>query len=255
MKRRGFVISASTETEDPNLAVQRYERELARFGISVKNHRVMVFGYGDYFGIAVSLLRREAGHVYLCDKYTTPDNRKNFDLYETFPEYFLERNGIILPDSEHITLINQDIRTYVQHTGDLEVDIIFSSAVLEHVEDVEETISALAGITAPDGMHVHFVDLRDHYFKYPFQMLVYTKNIWDRFLKANHLNRLRLGDYEIAFNRYFDNVQCRILKSDLDSYLKVKEIIRPEFITGNDQIDSATLIVILASKPLKSATV
>ena len=250
------MISASTETKQPDLAARRYENYLTLCGKdSVENCAVMVFGYGDYFGIAIELLQRGAAHVYLCDKYTTPDNKRNVKLYETNPEYVWKENGDILPNPEYITLIQDDIQAYVQNAGNLETDLVLSSGVLEHVDQVEETISALARITTPDGIHIHFVDLRDHYFKYPFQMLVYSKETWERFLKANNLNRLRLKDYERIFNQHFGNVQCKILNNDLDSYLKIKEKIRPEFITGDDQIDSAAHIIIMASKPLRGDTV
>ena len=57
------------------------------------------------------------------------------------------------------------------------VDLVLSNSVLEHVQDVDATIKALAALTDSNGMQIHFIDLRDHYFKYPFEMLCYSDKI------------------------------------------------------------------------------
>ena len=63
---------------------------------------------------------------------------------------------------------------------------------------------ALAGLTAAGGLNIHFVDLRDHFFRYPFEMLHYSEAAWRRWLNptSNH-NRYRVWDYRRVFEAAF----------------------------------------------------
>jgi len=247
---RNWIIKPGIETRDPKSAVESYEKELDLFGRKIKGCVVMVFGYGGFLGTAIELLQRGAKHGYLCDKYATPDNIKNAKLLEKHGKYQCEEKGNISANPDLITLIDEDICNYVQKSKDLEVDIVLSSSVFEHLNEVDNTTNALMKITDLDGIHIHFIDLRDHFFKYPFEMLTYSKKTWERFLNpGSNLNRFRVRDYKIIFNKYFRNVECKIIESDLDSFREIRDKIRPEFITGDDKIDSATKIVIIASNP------
>lgn len=250
MSERGLMLKRGLETDNPKAAVEQYEEELAKYGTSIRDHVVMNFGYGGFLGTAIELLQRGAKHVYLCDKYAKPNNRKNGKLLEMHGKYLRRVNKDTLPNPDFITITNKDVR----EVKDLEIDLILSSSVLEHVDEVDSAINALGEITAPDGIHVHFIDLRDHFFKYPFEMLCYSKGNWERFLNPDsNLNRLRIRDYERIFTEHFEDVRCRIVESDLDSYRKAKGRIKPEFVTGDDEIDSTTQIAIIASSPHNKA--
>jgi tRNA splicing ligase len=197
-------------------------------------------------------LQQGAKHIYHCDKYATHDNKKNAKLLEKHGEYLYAVRENILPNPDFITLINEDIYSCVEHIKDLEVDLVLSSSVFEHLDDVDNATYALMKMTALNGIHIHFIDLRDHYFKYPFQMLCYSERTWKRVLNTeNNLNRLRVRDYEKIFWKYFMDIQYKIIESDIDLYKKVKDKVMSEFIAGDDKIDSATKIVIIASKPLR----
>jgi hypothetical protein len=118
------------------------------------------------------------------------------------------------------------------------------------VDDVEAAARALASWTKTTGLQVHFVDLRDHYFKYPFEMLTYSKRDWYRWLNptSNH-NRLRLWDYRRIFDSHFGSVEIQILARDTVAFEVARNRIRPEFLSGDVMDDSITLIMILASRP------
>jgi hypothetical protein len=44
----------------------------------------------------------------------------------------------------------------------------------------DQVHSTQAALTRPDGLHLHFVDLRDHFLKYPFEVLCYSEGVWKR---------------------------------------------------------------------------
>jgi hypothetical protein len=124
--------------------------------------------------------------------------------------------------------------------------------VYEHLDDVNGITRALANVTAPLGIHLHFVDLRDHYFKYPFEMLTYSDRIWKWFLNpTSNLNRLRLPDYRRTFEDSFQSVQIEVLERLDKEFQEVRARICPEFKTGDSSVDSVTQIQVLAGEPLR----
>lgn len=247
---RNLIIQAGIETNDPAAAVQRYVDILAERGLSLKEKRVMVFGYGGRFDIGLALLKQGARHVVLCDKYAPPDEIHNQHIFKDEETYFVPEKQGLRPRKEWMTLIEADIRdTELQRTLD-PVDIVISSSVYEHVDDVEGITHALAQLTKPDGLHIHFIDLRDHFFKYPFEMLRFSEKTWRRWLNpsSNH-NRYRLWNYRSAFRSWFKQVEIVVLAREENAFRALLPHIRPEFISGNIEEDSVTLIRVVASGP------
>jgi len=143
-----------------------------------------------------------------------------------------------------MTLLEADIRTVTSEQCAL-VDVVISNSVYEHLDDVEGITKSLAALTKPDGAQVHFIDLRDHYFKYPFEMLKFSEKIWYSWLNptSNH-NRFRLWDYRKVFEKYFGKVDIQILERDESNFKKPSEIL-PEFISGKLEDDCVTLISVV----------
>jgi SAM-dependent methyltransferase len=247
---RGLVIRPGLETSNPFAAVQRYLDVLSERGQSFQGKRVLVFGYGGRFDIGFGLLQEGAAHVILCDKYARPDEAHNQRMFAAEQKYFVSGSNGLRPRPEWITLLEADLR----ELGSLEalepVDIVLSSSVYEHLEDVEGITRALAALTKPDGMQVHFVDLRDHFFKYPFEMLRFSETTWRRWLNpsSNH-NRYRLWDYRRAFEAWFGKVEIEVLDREPEAFRKLAPHIRPEFLCGDAAQDAVTLIRVIASEP------
>lgn len=250
---RNIIIQSGMETNNPFAAVQRYLDVLSKHGRSFQGKRVMVFGYGGRFDIGFGILKEGAAHVILCDKYAPPDEPHNYRMFAAEEKYFAVESKGLRPRPECMTLLEADIRE-VQAAGTLEpVDIVISSSVYEHLDDVEGITRALAGLTKPDGIQVHYVDLRDHFFKYPFEMLRFSETTWRRWLNpsSNH-NRYRLWDYRRAFESCFERVEIEIVSREEEAFRKAMPRIRPEFVSGNMEEDAVSGIQVVASKPLVS---
>jgi hypothetical protein len=249
---RSLVIRPGLETSDPRAAVARYIDVLAARGLSLQGRRVMVFGYGGRFDIGVGLLESGAGSVVLVEKYAPPDDAHNRSLLPRYASHLRLEGDQVRPRDERMTLLQADIRS-VGPEDLAPVDLVISNSVYEHLDDVEGITAALAALTAPDGMHVHFVDLRDHFFKYPFEMLRYPKNIWYGWLNpsSNH-NRYRVWDYRRVFEAWFHQVELAVLERDVEGFRKALPGIRAEFLSGDQADDSVTLILAVASRPRKS---
>jgi hypothetical protein len=230
---RGLVIRPGLETRAPQAAARRFLEALRSSGDAIMGRRVMIFGYGGRFDVAVELLQAGAGHVVLLDPYAAP----------------LPTSKLSAESAGRLTVLNAPLDSYVS-SGGAPVDLVLSNSVMEHVGDVLEVVKDLALATAPRGQHFHFIDLRDHFFRHPFEMLCYSERQWRRFLNpGSNLNRLRAGDYERLFSERFGQVKVEILYSDLPAFRTARSRIRPEFLSGNDERDAATHILLRASRP------
>jgi SAM-dependent methyltransferase len=250
---RNIIIHPGLETDNPLAAVKRYADVISERGLSFQGKRVLVFGYGGRFDIGFGLLKEGAAHVILCDKYAPPDEAHNQQMFAGEGKYFLSENQGLRPRPEWITLLEADIRD-PQVTNQLEpVDFVISSSVYEHLDDVKGVTRALAGLTKPDGTHIHYVDLRDHFFKYPFEMLRFSETTWRRWLNpsSNH-NRYRLWNYRDAFKACFRLVEIEVLSREDEAFRKLLPRIRPEFVSGNMDEDAVGVILVVASKPSMS---
>ncbi len=248
---RSWIIRPGLETSDPQAAVQRYVDVLNEYSDSLHGKRVMVFGYGGRFDIGVGLLEAGADSVVLCEKYAPPDDAHNRALLPRFETHLLLDGERVRPRNERITLLQADIRE-VKPESQPPVDLVISNSVYEHLDDVEGITHALAALTAPSGLQIHFVDLRDHFFNYPFEMLRYSKAVWDGWLNpsSNH-NRYRVWDYRRVFESNFERVELTVLQRAEAEFQKARPRIRREFISGKLEDDSVTLIRVAASNPIR----
>lgn len=246
LKQR-WIIRPGLESSDPLAAVDQYIKALAQYGKSIKDQRVLVFGYGGRFAVGVELLKQGASHVVLCDHFVLLDQERNLELLPKYSDYLQVVNGEVLPRPEQITLLHGDIRDAKLQAQISTVDLVLSTSVYEHLDDVDGITSALANLTTPQGVHLHFVDLRDHYFKFPFEMLSYSEYVWRNFLNpTSNLNRFRLTNYREVFNAYFQKVDIVVLDRLESDFRVARSRILPEFLTGDEAEDSVALIYILA---------
>lgn len=250
--RHGIGVQAGLETRDAQAAVHRYLDALARWELGVQGARVLILGYGGYFGVAVELLRHGAAHVVLLDPYASMKRRRNLALVREAEPYLLVENGEAKPNPALITLVHETVESY-QMRGAVAVDLVLSSSVYEHLEYPREVTQSLAALTSSSGVHVHFIDLRDHFFSCPFEMLCYSERVWRRFLNPpSNLNRLRIWDYETIFGEVFERYELEIAESALGAFRQARSRIDPLFISGDENRDAATEILIRAARPRRS---
>jgi hypothetical protein len=245
--RRLFRLVPGPETAWPDETAERYLRVAAEAGRPVEGRRVMLFGSGPSFAVACRLLRAGAERVVLYDKFARPDDRINGPLVADYPDLVGRVDGRVAPVTDRMVLVEP--ATDDDATAFPEVDVILSSSVLEHVDDVEGWARRLAAVTAPGGVNLHLVDLRDHFFSTPFEMLRYSERTWSRWLNPRgHLNRYRIPDYERAFRTAFERVSIEITRRDEAAFEAARRWIRPELLTGDDAVDAATIVLLRAEQ-------
>ncbi|MFH1184362.1 MAG: hypothetical protein V1755_04895 [Chloroflexota bacterium] len=247
---RSMIIKPGLETVDPAAAVDRYAEVLALHHDSLSGKRIMVFGYGGRFDVGVGLLAAGAARVALCDRFARPDHGHNARLLANYGDWLRTESGVPRPRPERMELVEADVRAIDPPASSLRYDLVLSNSVYEHLDDAEGITRALGKWSASDGLHIHFVDLRDHYFTYPFEMLRYSERTWRRWLNpTSHHNRLRVWDYRRIFESHFRAVEIAILQRDEAAFERIRPHVRPEFISGDAAEDAVTLIRITARSP------
>lgn len=256
MLNQNIIIKPGIETSNPASAVKRYSDLLHENGKTIEGKNILVFGYGGSLAIAVELLQAGCSRVTLCDIYPPVDPHINDSLLPEFSQYLENKEGIVVPRSEWIKIYHGDIRKVPDEIRLGPFDLILSSSVYEHLDDVDGITKALSKLLKPSGYVVAFIDLRDHYFKYPFEMLCYSNKTWKRWLNpTSNLNRYRVWDYRNIFERYFGSIKIDILERDIKSFTEVRNRIRQEYKSGNDSQDSVTKIVVFSAEPIQSNAV
>lgn len=247
----GMIIRPGMETSDPLGAVERYKSALQEFGITLYGKRVLVLGYGGRFAVGCALLEAGAAQVVLCEYKVKPDHSFNKTLLPRYDRFLAMRNGRVEVNPDLLTLVEGDIREVARQKRFDLVDIVLSNSVYEHLADVEGITQALAMVAKPDSVALHFVDLRDHFFKYPFEMLQFSTKIWYRWLNpTSHHNRLRVWDYRKAFTQVYAEVEITILGSDIKAYQDIEPFIQPEFKQGSLEENAVTHIRVFTRRPL-----
>ncbi|MBX3036842.1 MAG: hypothetical protein KF758_08000 [Anaerolineales bacterium] len=251
LKRR-WLIRPGLESSDPLAAVEQYVKTLSQHGKTIQGKKVLLFGYGGRFAVAVELLKRGASHIILCDHFVLLDHERNAQLLPEYEMYLKRNQDEVQPRSEFITLLHGDIRDESIQSQISQVDCILSTSVYEHLDDVNGITKALAKLTSPQGFHLHFIDLRDHYFKYPFEMLKFSENVWKNFLNpTSNLNRFRFNDYQKIFETYFNKVHIAVISREEEAFRLAQPNIRHEFFTGDVSVDSIALIYTVAETPIQ----
>lgn len=248
--RAQILIRPGLETRDPEAAASLYMDALKTRGRELSGATVFVLGYGGYFGMAVQLLKMGARHVTLCDPYAQLSDQANVRLAIQAPEYLTRSGGQVRLDPLRITVLPVDVRQIAAQRLCQDLDLVLSWSVYEHLVHPGEVTAALGQITSPNGCNLHFIDLRDHFFRHPFEMLCYRDQVWGTWLNpSSNLNRWRTWQYQEIFQQCFDQVQVEVPERDLSGFLRVRERIRPQFLTGDDQIDSATRLMVYSAEP------
>jgi len=240
MLDHGVYLQAGLETSDARAAVDRYERTCHEYGRTLRDARVCVVGYGGGLAVALHLLDLGVKQVILQDPFAPQRPRRNAHLDRERMEHFFHWTGDHWEPRDRRTTIVAEALSVLAERSPHSVDVVLSSSVLEHVSNVDRIALACARLTHPEGINVHFIDLRDHFFKYPFEMLCYSQSTWGRWLNAsNNLNRLRLWDHERVWRRHFRQVDVCILDTHPGAFESVRGRVRSEFLSGDSDRDAA----------------
>jgi len=181
------------------------------------------------------------------------------DCAESDPEFPLSRRQTVSDlfgqnSKPHQMPANvQILDRFWEDTGlpDGSVDLILSASVLEHLRKPDAVLRESSRILRPDGWMLHLVDLRDHFFRYPFEMLKYSPRAWS--LLTTHTggsgfqNRWRLPQWLDALEQCGFNTQVIPQLTLRDEMLLERPFFHSDF-QGFSDGDLQIAVAILVSR-------
>ena len=246
---RGLFLQPGRETSAPRALAEDYARRAEGLGVSLADADVFVVGFGGSYGIGVHLLELGARRVVLQDPFAPERSGRN----DALPREVRERYREALA-TDRLAVVHEHVHDHAAGAPRT-ADLVLSHSVLEHVSDLDALVKGCRAFMRPDGANIHSIDLRDHYFRYPFEMLCYSEYTWRHFLNAsNNLNRLRIPDYERIFAAHFDQVTIEPFLWLRDEFRASKARIRPEFLSGDDEVDAVGEIWLEARQTIPPQT-
>jgi SAM-dependent methyltransferase len=232
MKWRG---NGNIAENAPDTYFATWREQLADRGLSLAGKHVLELGSGRYARLALRMLAAGARRVTLVDYYAIP-----FDDPHHYAMLVTDCTALGLDAGDalaRIEIFRDDFLALPLPTPDRTVDLVTSSAVLEHVQDPGAILARSYQWLKPGGLAYHVIDLRDHNlsFKYPFEMLTFSETVWNRWIDLRggfHLNRWRAPNYLLAMsNAGFVNVQYEALQQDLEGLRMIMPRLNSRFRT------------------------
>jgi len=176
---------------------------------------LMEYGPGDLPGVAALMVARGAHKVYCVDRFPlvnlSPKNARVLgDLIEG--SHGQERSRLLAclakPDNPAAGFAPDRIEYLVRPSGlsglrDA-VDLVFSRAVLEHVDDLEATFADMTAALRPGALAIHQVDLRSHglHMSNPLDFLAWSRTLWQLMYSEKGVpNRWRIDKYRSILQR------------------------------------------------------
>lgn len=230
---------------------KKFYREAIQYGVDVNNSSILEIGAGKPVGAGIFW------NFVGAKNYTSIDKFEQINLtdlwmqrFETilnmnlfYPEDFrieslVKKNGTqYILNEDKVRLIQGSFEEYPLEES---FDFIYSSAVLEHVTNIEKILRKMYDVLSDDGIMIHAIDLREHHTHLrtvpdkntSVDFLKYSTEEWNNIYppgSLHYINRLRASD----FQKYFEDAGFRIVEFITTQEMKLDETIytkvHPEF--------------------------
>lgn len=188
------------------------EQEIANY---LRSKQLLEYGPGDVPGVALLMIAHGAERVTCVDRFALVSmTQKNADilldlLWRLDNSARARASQCFRQPGNPFSGFNPErIRYLIQPSGlsELkdEVDLVFSRAVLEHVNDLDATFADMARALKADGILLHQVDLKSHglHRRNPLDFLTWPPALWSWMHSHKGVpNRWRVNRYRDAMQR------------------------------------------------------
>lgn len=224
---------------DPKPIVDEYERHFRAKNFLPSGLTIMEIGAGATNSAGYEMAARGWGKIYLLEPYVDFGEAQDRELLE---KLCLEQNL----DKKWLRARVARLKS-LQEMKNESVDVILSSSVLEHVFEPHEFFAGLKKALKKDGAMLHIVDYRDHFFKYPYHFLQFSKKTWNRWLNPGDLPAWRLGDHLSIMKDLDMTVQILHHRVDREAFEKIKHYVSKDY-NLDDSLLAATTAVLWVKK-------
>lgn len=222
--------------------------EIERF---VAGKHALEYGPGDIPGVALLMIAHGAESVVCADRFPLMKLKpKNVQIIKLLlamltPEQRKRIEGCFSKPGDYTSgLLPEKIRYVVAAHGlsglDNQADLIYSRAVLEHVNDLDATFSDMKRALKADGVAIHLVDLKSHglHRDNPLDFLVWPAWLWTLMYGYKGVpNRWRVDKYRsILAEKKFDvRLMEPTLFADNEDIIRVRPFLAPQFQAVDEQ--------------------
>jgi SAM-dependent methyltransferase len=172
---------------DPAAIVDKYIALAGRLRCTFAGKRLLELGPGSTNSTVYELAARGCGRAAAFEPYAGFNEKADREMLLST----CKRNAV----SAEVVVSKTSRIHDLAAVRDGTVDAVLSHSVLEHVADPPSLFRMLLRKLAHGGVMLHIVDYRDHFFKYPYHMLLFSKKTWRRWLDPGDLPGWRFGDH------------------------------------------------------------
>ncbi len=112
----------------------------------------------------------------VCDLFPPVNAHIDDSLLPEYSQYLESKANLVVPKPEWITVYHGDIRTVPDSIRLGPFDLVLSSSVYEHLDDVDGITAALSRLLKPSGHFVAYIDLTGSLFQVPIRNVVLQHN-------------------------------------------------------------------------------
>jgi SAM-dependent methyltransferase len=207
---------------DPGALVDDYERQLAAVGYDSRRARILEIGVGATNATGYEIAARlKPANLTLLEPFVPFAIAEDRALLETIARKYGMEPDALGSAARRVTTF----AALPPHS----IDLVLSSSVLEHVSDPPSLFSAARRALAPNGVMLHLVDYRDHFFKYPYHFLQFDRAYWRRWLNPGDLPVWRLYDHLEQLSAAGFRVRALETKTLPDEFALVRNRISKDF--------------------------
>ncbi len=235
----------------PAEAWARLEERLDGVGTDVVGRHVVEIGSGRHARLGLQMLGAGAKRVTLVDLYAADLNQPK---HKALLQEDCVKLGLGWEDvTKRVRILSGDFAHLPTPAFEESADIVLSSAVLEHTLSPQDVLAACYAWLKPGGHTSHEIDLRDHLFEFPFEMLTFSEEIWQRWLNPKrgfHQNRWRLPEYlEAIKSARFVNTGYRVLQRDEATLREILPRLNERFRDMDPDMLSVLVVHLYGEKP------
>lgn len=212
----GFLGLGNKTEVEPAEVWAHVKQRLDQVGFDLAGRHLLEVGSGRYARLALHMLHAGVAEVTLVDLFAVSmnDRKCKYLLMDDCSKLELGWDDV----AKRVHVLTGDITSLPVPPPEARPEMVISTAVLEHTLDPHRVLVACWKWLKPGGQMSHVIDLRDHIFESPFEMLTFSDRIWQRWLcpkRGFHLNRWRLPDYLEAMQKVgFVDIGYQVLGRD-----------------------------------------
>ena len=95
---------------------------------------------------------------------------------------------------------------------------------------------------------LHIADYSDHFFKYPYHFLQFSKKTWNRYLNPGDLPGWRLGDHLVILQELGLEVSILEEQSDAAAFARIRPYISSDYDPEDLHIATTQAVLAIARK-------